>query len=54
MAWQVEWKASAVEDLRWFGKKTSRKVLNETESRLSKDPVAESRNLKTLRPNRVA
>ena len=54
MAWKVEWKPSAIDDAAWFGKATGRKVFNESERRLSKDPLAESKNQKTLRPNPVA
>jgi mRNA-degrading endonuclease RelE of RelBE toxin-antitoxin system len=43
-----------IDDLRWFGKKDGRLLLNEAEERLSADPTAETANLKTLRPNPVA
>jgi len=54
MPWTVKLKESVIEDLRWFGKKDHRRLLSEIETRLSADPLAESRNLKTLRPNPVA
>jgi mRNA-degrading endonuclease RelE of RelBE toxin-antitoxin system len=54
MAWAVRIKESVIGDLRWFGKKDARKLLTEIEKRLSADPLAESRNMKTLRPNPVA
>ena len=54
MPWTVSLKESVIEDLRWFGKKDSRKLLAEIEARLADNPLAESRSLKTLRPNPVA
>jgi mRNA-degrading endonuclease RelE of RelBE toxin-antitoxin system len=54
MAWNVEVKEAAVEHLRWFGKKTGRKVLEGALECLSQDPTAETKNLKTLRSNPVA
>lgn len=54
MAWTVELKGSVVEDLRWFGKKDGRALLREAVRRLAVDPLAESRNMKTLRPNPFA
>jgi mRNA-degrading endonuclease RelE of RelBE toxin-antitoxin system len=54
MTWTVEVKEAALEHLRWFGKKTGRKVLAEALAQLERDPLAETRNLKTLRPNAVA
>jgi mRNA-degrading endonuclease RelE of RelBE toxin-antitoxin system len=54
MAWTVEVKEAAVEHLRWFGKKTGRKLLQTALRFLKQDPLAETKNLKTLRPNPVA
>ena len=54
MAWTVEIKETAVEHLRWFGKKTGRKLLQTCLHRLELDPLADTKNLKTLRPNPVA
>jgi mRNA-degrading endonuclease RelE of RelBE toxin-antitoxin system len=54
MAWTVELKESAIDDFRWFGKKDGRMLLNEAEQHLTADPLLESRNMKTLRPNPVA
>jgi mRNA-degrading endonuclease RelE of RelBE toxin-antitoxin system len=54
MAWKVEVKEAAVEHLRWFGKKAGRQVLKAALEILEQDPLAESKNLKTLRPNRFA
>ena len=54
MGWSVVLKQSVIADLRWFGKLDGRLLLDELERRLSSDPTAETRNLKTLRPNPVA
>jgi hypothetical protein len=54
MSWTVTLKESVIDDLRWFGKKTGRLVLDEAERRLSVDPLVDSDNIKTLRPNPVA
>jgi hypothetical protein len=54
MAWTVTLKESVIEDLRWFGRKQGRLLLRTAEEHLTADPLAETRNLKTLRPNPVA
>ncbi len=54
MAWEVTLQESVVKDLQWFGRKVGRLLLAEAEALLSVDPLAETRNLKTLRPNAVA
>ena len=54
MQWTVTFKESVIDDLRWFGKKDGRLLLKEAEERLSAEPLAETANLKTLRPNPVA
>jgi mRNA-degrading endonuclease RelE of RelBE toxin-antitoxin system len=54
MSWKVSLKESVIEDLRWFGKKAARSLLHEATLRLAADPLAENRNLITLRPNKVA
>ena len=54
MAWTIEVKEAAVQHLQWFGKKTSRKLLEKTLEHLEQDPLAETKNLKTLRPNPLA
>jgi mRNA-degrading endonuclease RelE of RelBE toxin-antitoxin system len=54
MAWKVTLKPSALEDLGWFGRKTSRLLREAAEGQLRVDPLAETRNMKTLRPNAVA
>jgi mRNA-degrading endonuclease RelE of RelBE toxin-antitoxin system len=53
-AWTVAVKESVVDDLRALGKKQGRAVLKAAISRLSEDPLAQTRNLKTLRPNAIA
>jgi mRNA-degrading endonuclease RelE of RelBE toxin-antitoxin system len=54
MAWTVELKESVIDDLRWFGKKNGRQVLREALKRLEADPLAETQQMKTLRPNPVS
>ena len=54
MSWTVNLKESVIADLRWFGKRDSRMLLKEAEQQLSSNPLRESRNMKTLRPNPVA
>ena len=54
MKWTVTLKASVIDDLRWFGKKDARSLLREATLRLEADPLAENRDLKTLRSNRMA
>ncbi|HKI36686.1 MAG TPA: hypothetical protein VKA46_32825 [Gemmataceae bacterium] len=54
MPWQVILKESVIDDLRWFGRREGRQILRAAEELLSAAPLAETRNLKTLRPNPVA
>jgi mRNA-degrading endonuclease RelE of RelBE toxin-antitoxin system len=54
MAWYVEVKEAAIGHLAWFGKKTGRKLLQEALEALRLDPLAETKNMKSLRPNPVA
>jgi mRNA-degrading endonuclease RelE of RelBE toxin-antitoxin system len=54
MSWTVTLKESVIDDLRWFGKKQGRLLLNEATERVSVDPLAETRQMKILRPNPVA
>ncbi len=54
MAWSVELKESVLDDLRWFGKKNARQLLQAALERLEEDPLTETRQMKTLRPNSVA
>ena len=54
MAWTVTLKESVIEDLRWFGRKNGRLLLQTATELLTANPLAETRNLKTLRLNPVA
>ena len=54
MSWTVNLKESVIHDLSWFGAKDGRLLLQGAEQHLSSDPLLESRNMKTLRPNPVA
>ena len=54
MAWTVQVKEAALQHLRAFGKKTGRQLLKAALEHLERDPLAETKNLKTLRPNPVA
>ncbi len=53
-AWTVTLKESVIDDLRWFGKKQGRLLLEEAETHLAADPLAATRHMKSLRPNQVA
>ena len=53
-AWTVELKESVIDDLRALGIKQGRAVLKEASARLAENPLAQTRHLKTLRPNLVA
>jgi len=52
--WRVLLKESVIEDLQALGTKPSRAVLKEATKRLEADPLAETLNMKTLRPNPIA
>jgi mRNA-degrading endonuclease RelE of RelBE toxin-antitoxin system len=54
MGWSVKLKLSVLDDLRWFGRKDARVILRAILDRLVSDPLTETRNNKTLRPNPVA
>jgi mRNA-degrading endonuclease RelE of RelBE toxin-antitoxin system len=54
MAWEVDVKEEAISHLAWFGKKTGRKLLQSALEFLRQDPLAETKNMKSLRPNPVA
>ena len=54
MAWTIVVKEAALEHLRWFGKKSGRLVLQQALIQLAADPLAETKNMKTLRSNPVA
>jgi len=52
-AWTVSLRESVIDDLRALGRKQGRAVLKEATARLSSDPLATTRQLKSLRPNPV-
>ena len=54
MTWTVELKPSVVADLKWLGKKQSKAVFSRAVALLEKNPLADSKNMKTLRPNAAA
>ncbi len=54
MSWTITIKESVLDDLRWFGKKEGRLLLRQAEQQLAADPLAATRNMKTLRPNPTA
>jgi mRNA-degrading endonuclease RelE of RelBE toxin-antitoxin system len=54
MAWKVEIKEAAINHLGFFGQKTGRKILQTALELLERDPLAETKNMKSLRPNPVA
>jgi len=54
MPWEVTLAKSVLDDLRWFGRKDGRRLLQAAEELLQADPLTETRNLKTVRPNQVA
>ena len=53
-AWTVSLRKSVIDDLRALGHKQGRTVLKEATARLSSEPLATTRHLKSLRPNPVA
>jgi mRNA-degrading endonuclease RelE of RelBE toxin-antitoxin system len=52
--WTVSLRESVIDDLRALGRKQGRAVLKAATARLSSDPLATTRQLKSLRPNPVA
>jgi len=54
MAWTVLVKEAALDHLAWFGKKTGRFILQKAIEHLEANPLAETKNMKTLRPNPAA
>jgi mRNA-degrading endonuclease RelE of RelBE toxin-antitoxin system len=54
MAWRVEVKEAAIDHLAWFGRKLGRKLLQSALKFLEQDPLAQTRNMKSLRPNSIA
>jgi mRNA-degrading endonuclease RelE of RelBE toxin-antitoxin system len=54
MPWTVFVKEPVAEHLRWFGPKQGRLLLEKAVVQLRHDPLAQSRNMKDLRPNPIA
>ncbi len=54
MSWNVDVNESVIEDLRWFGSKNGRWLLQCALEHLEADPLAETTAMKTLRMNPVA
>jgi|SRR5581483_2230407 len=54
MTWGITIKEAAVQHLEWFGKKVGRMLLQEAIKYLGQDPLSETKNMKTLRPNSIA
>ena len=54
MRWAVALRESVIEDLRYFGRKVGRLILKEARMQLAAGPLAETGQMKTLRPNPVA
>ena len=54
MAWTIAVKEAAVDHLEWYGKRIGRFILTKAIAQLEIDPLAQTKNMKTLRPNRVA
>jgi mRNA-degrading endonuclease RelE of RelBE toxin-antitoxin system len=54
MKWDVSLKDSVRDDLRCFGKKDGRHILQAALQLLTEDPLAETKKTKTLRPNSFA
>jgi len=54
MTWDVSLKDSVRDDLRSFGKKDGRLILLVALQLLTEDPLAETKNMKTLRPSSFA
>ena len=54
MPWAVTLRESVIKDLRYFGRKVGRLILKEARKQLTPDPLVETRQMRTLRPNPVA
>ena len=54
MPWQIQIKESVLGDLQWFGKVKARQLLEESLDLLRHDPLAETKKLRTLRPNPIS
>src|SRR5256885_1763587 len=54
MAWAVTLKETVLDDLRFFGRKDGRRLLQAPQGTLQANPFTQTRNLKVLLPNPVA
>lgn len=54
MPWTVTLRESVIKDLRYFGRKLGRFILKEARKQLAQDPLMDSRQMRTLRPNALA
>jgi len=54
MRWTLALRESVIEDLRYFGRKIGRLILKEARKQFTAEPLAETGQMKTLRPNPVA
>ena len=54
MPWTVTLRESVIKDLRYFGRKAGRLILKEARKQLAQDPLMDSRQMRTLRPNPLA
>jgi mRNA-degrading endonuclease RelE of RelBE toxin-antitoxin system len=54
MPWTVTLRESVIEDLRYFGRKVGRLIFKEARKQLAADPLTETGQMRTLRPNPVA
>lgn len=54
LEWTISVQPEAITDLKWFDAATRKLILSVAAERLTADPTQETRNLKTLRANRVA
>ena len=54
MPWTIQVSEDAIGDVEWFGRKLGRALLQTAIERLGSNPLAETRHMKTLRPNPVA
>ena len=53
-AWTVELKHSAIDDLESLGPTATKAILRAAKERLTTDPLATTRHLKSLKPNAIA
>src|ERR1700688_1961947 len=54
MPWTIVVKEPVTKHLLWFGRQQGRLVLESARELLSADPLAATRNMKSLRPNPIA